>query len=257
VLEPNLLRLALRAKPDRTAPLRSYIFAGRRLTGAAGRARLTMQRLGRLGLASETAVIDLAAAAPAVQRRAVTRTATHAATPRAAWRRRCSPERWTGDSSPTSTVFPTDSAGAPPDSWRDKGMSRPRIEAAATFAAMRTPSTEREEMAMAEIAGTDASRALLIHHRVGDFGRAIAGTSCEATDGDPRRRFATAGPAGRRGGGAVPVIVTADGATDFRAATRVVSDPTAPQHHCTSAGLWFQSHGFQTLGYRPAELFRR
>ena len=185
-----------------------------------------MQRLGRLGLANETAVIDLAAAAPAAQRRAVTRTATHAATPRAAWQRRCSPERWTDDSSPTSTVFPTDSAGAPRDSWRDKGRSRPRIEAAATFAAKRRPSTEREGMAMAEIAGTDASRALLINDRA-KLSRERASAS---KHGD---------------------------APSFRAAMRVVSDrtaPTTPQH--LSGGCGSRAMGSKPLATGQRSSFR-
>ncbi len=228
MLEPNLLGLALRTKPDRTAPLRSYIFAGRRLTGPAGSSRLTMQRLGRLGLANETEVIDLTATAPAVQRRAVTRTATHAATPRAAWQRRCSPERWTDHSSPTSTVFPTDSADAPRDSWRDEGRSRPRIGVAATFAATRRPSTEREGTVMAEIGGTDASGALLINDRA-----------------NLRRERALHAGTGALCGYA-PAASKHRDAPSFRAATRVVSDRTAPQHHSTTAGLWFQSQGFQT-----------
>ncbi len=234
-----------------------------------------MQRLGRLGLANETEVIDLTAAAPAVQRRAVTRTATHAATPRAAWQRRCSPERWTDHSSPTSTVFPTDSADAPRDSWRDEGRSRPRIGAAATFAATRRPSTEREGTVMAEIAGTDASRALLINDRANLSRERV---DCDVDHTQPtestvrgHRHFAHRQRRGCRAAqcgwfainswrastgalcGYAPVASKHRDAPSFRAATRVVSNRTAPQHHSTSAGLWFQSHGFQTRGYRPAE----
>ena len=63
-------------------------------------------------------------------------------------------------------------------------------------------------------------------------------------------RPAVSGSAARPGGGAVPAIVTADSATDFRTAIRVVWTQTAPQHHSTPAGLWFHSQGLRTFGYR-------
>jgi hypothetical protein len=100
--------VALRPRPDRTASSRNNMFAGRRLSG------------------SRTCAVDDAGAWPArTHERSGRHRPCRARTRNPCAVGRCSPERWAGDSSPGSTVFPTDSAGAPWDSWREKGRPRP------------------------------------------------------------------------------------------------------------------------------------
>jgi hypothetical protein len=194
VLEPNLLRLAMRAKPDRTAPLLSHMFAGAVSPGPQDVRGWPCSGLA----ASDSRTRPQSSTSPRphpLQRRAVTRTATHAATPRAAWQRRCSENGG-------QTIHP---------------LHQP-------FSRQTAP----------------------VHH--GIVGVIKVGRGRAAVNSWRAGTGALCGYA--------PSPSKHGDAPSFRAATRVVSDRTAPQHRSTSAGL-FQSHGFQTLGYRPAEFLRR